>query len=261
MLWARDFLSEIGYRQTGSTRIYEDNNGCIGQSTATKGLRRARHYLIALAALNEACHAGDIHLFRVDSDKNVADSFTKGLGGEKHTRFGSQSLGRDITYLYKSRKQMITTDDEQTVQLSINVRNMEPDAQIISKEREQVAQITSNEGEQTAQNTSKEGELYAQDDGKDATSYHPKRGLNAQITSKEGELIARDDDNDIVPYHPNDTTNTDMGDDFTMETYLRKAAHYAETGHEPKFHMFLKLAKFVGHRPRSTAPDSQVKSA
>ena len=37
VLWARVFLSEIGYRQTGSTRIYEDNNGCIGQSTATKG--------------------------------------------------------------------------------------------------------------------------------------------------------------------------------------------------------------------------------
>ena len=195
--------------------------------------------MIALAALNESCHAGDIHLFRVDSDKNVADSFTKGLGGEKHTRFGSQSLGRDITYLYKSRKQMITTDDEQTVQLSINVRNMEPDAQI----------------------TSKEGELYAQDDGKDATSCHPKKRHNAQITSEEGELIAREDDNDVVSYHPNDTTNTTMNDDFTMEAYLRKAAHYAETGHEPKFHMFLKLAKFVGHRPRSTAPDSQVKRA
>ena len=45
VLWTRDFLSEIGYRQTGSTRIYEDNNGCLGQATGTKGLRRARHYL------------------------------------------------------------------------------------------------------------------------------------------------------------------------------------------------------------------------
>ena len=75
--------------------------------------------------------------------------------------------------------------------------------------------------------------------------------MNNQNDLKEGEQIARDDD----------TTNTNIGDDFTMETYLRKAAHYAEAGHEPKFHMFLKLAKFVGHKPRSTAPNSQVKSA
>ena len=66
ILWTRDFLSEIGYRQTGRTRIYKDNNGCIGQATATKGLRRARYYLIALAALNEACQAGDVHMYRVD---------------------------------------------------------------------------------------------------------------------------------------------------------------------------------------------------
>ena len=37
-----------------------------------------------------------------------------------------------------------------------------------------------------------------------------------------------------------------------IEKYLQKAAHYAELGHEPKFNMFLKLAKFLGHIPKST---------
>ena len=153
---------------------------------------------------------------------------------------------------------MITTDDEQTVQLSINVRNMEPDAQITSKEGELYAQddgkdVTSYHPKMghNAQTTSEEGELIAQDDGEDATSYHPKMGHDAQTTSKEGEQIARDDD----------TTNTNIGDEFTMEKYLQKAAHYAEAGHEPKFHMFLKLAKFVGHMPRSTVTDNEAKTA
>ena len=58
------------------------------------------------------------------------------------------------------------------------------------------------------------------------------REFNIQNTSNEGEQMARK---------------------FTSEEFLQKAAHYAELGHEPKFHMFLKLAKFVGHTPRSTA--------
>ena len=112
IIWTRDFLSEIGYLQTGSTRIYEDNNGCIGQANANKGMRKARHYLIALAKLNEACQSGQIHLFRVDSDDNTADFFTKGLGGDKHTKFGSESQGCDLSFLYKSRKMRQTSEKE-----------------------------------------------------------------------------------------------------------------------------------------------------
>ena len=50
--------------------MLENNNGCLGQANATKGLRRARHYLVALGALNEAVQAGDVHFHRVDSDSN-----------------------------------------------------------------------------------------------------------------------------------------------------------------------------------------------
>ena len=36
VLWFRDFLRDLGYVQPGSTRIWEDNNGAIGQINATK---------------------------------------------------------------------------------------------------------------------------------------------------------------------------------------------------------------------------------
>ena len=70
VLWMRDFLKELGYEQKGSTRILEDNNGCMGQATNTKGMKKARHYLVALAKLNEAVQAQKIHLFRIDSNEN-----------------------------------------------------------------------------------------------------------------------------------------------------------------------------------------------
>ena len=57
----RAILRELGFGQIGSTRVYEDNNGCMEQSTATKGMNKARNYLVtvALAKLNESVQASE----------------------------------------------------------------------------------------------------------------------------------------------------------------------------------------------------------
>ncbi len=90
--------------------------------------------------------------------------------------------------------------------------------------------IPQNEGEQYINQTiSKEGEQCTQcleiDDSK---------------SQKEGEK-----------FQPHIRDNMAM-----KEMYLKKAAYYAELGHEPKFHMFLKLAKFIGHIPKPTVTKS-----
>ena len=100
--WMRAFLHELGYEQTGSTRVYEDNNGCMGQAQGTKGMKKARHYLVALASLNEAVHAGEIHMHRVDSKDNSADLFTKATGGSTHAHLSTMTLGYDMSFLKKS---------------------------------------------------------------------------------------------------------------------------------------------------------------
>ena len=102
VLWMRDFLKELGYEQKGSTRILEDNNGCMGQATNTKGMKKARHYLVALAKLNEAVQAQKIHLFRIDSNENKADQMTKGLGGSLHIKFGTWNTGYDLSFLKRN---------------------------------------------------------------------------------------------------------------------------------------------------------------
>ena len=100
--WMRQFLGEMGYVQTGSTRVYEDNNGCIGQATGSKGMKKARHYLVALGALNEAVHATEIHLYRIDSNDNPADSFTKALGGPTHVHLATKTLGYNMDFLRRN---------------------------------------------------------------------------------------------------------------------------------------------------------------
>ena len=56
---------------------------------------------MALGALNEAVQAGDVHLYRVDSDSNRADQYTKGLALRTHVRLGTMNLGRDLSFLKK----------------------------------------------------------------------------------------------------------------------------------------------------------------
>ena len=116
VLWFRDFLGELGYVQPGSTRMWQDNNGAIGQINATKGLKKARHYLTALSRLNEEKCIGTIHMKRIDSEENVADIFTKILGGTAHIKLSSMALGFNMSFLrgssyhQRAKKQLSTVD-------------------------------------------------------------------------------------------------------------------------------------------------------
>ena len=230
ILWTRDFLSEIGYRQTGSTRIYEDNNGCIGQATATKGLRRARHYLIALAALNEACQAGDVHMYRVDSDDNTADFFTKGLGGQKHSKFGSESLGFDLSFLYSSRKIKNPSQNE--------------------GEQSSALLLSQKEGEQQIESlpSRKEGELSSNSNR--TPDWEPLPKARESPKEKRERIHSSKEEGEFKSNKP--VFNQTDGNEESMKIhYVSLAEKYAEQGNEPKFNMYFKLAKFVGHRPKS----------
>ena len=89
-------------RSGGYFCVYEDNNGCIGQADGTKGMKRARHYLVSLAALNEAVHSTEIHMQRVDSNDNPADSFTKPNGGPTHVYLSTKTVGYNMNFSVKT---------------------------------------------------------------------------------------------------------------------------------------------------------------
>ena len=65
-------------------------------------MKKARHYLVALAKSNEAVKAQKIHLFRIDSNDNKADQMTKGLGGSLHIRLGTWNTGYDLSFLKRN---------------------------------------------------------------------------------------------------------------------------------------------------------------
>jgi hypothetical protein len=93
IVWMRQFMEELGYAQPGSIRVFEDNNGCIGQVMASKGMRKARQYPTQLAALQELVHNGVMHMRRVDSADNIADALIKPLQGDLFRKHASALLG------------------------------------------------------------------------------------------------------------------------------------------------------------------------
>ena len=93
LVWMRQFMEELGYAQPASIRVFEDNNGCIGQIMASKGMRRARQYPTQLAALQELVHNEVMHVRRVDSADNVADALSKPLQGDLFRKHSSTLLG------------------------------------------------------------------------------------------------------------------------------------------------------------------------
>ena len=78
-----------------------DNNACIAQINAVKGVTKARAYIVKLRQIQEAMHMGIMHTKRVDSRDNIADVFTKCLGQLPFWRLTTHAMGdRIATHAY-----------------------------------------------------------------------------------------------------------------------------------------------------------------
>ena len=83
-----------------------DNNACISQINAIKGVIKARHYVVMLRGIQESVQLGIMHTQRIDTKDNIADMFTKPLPvlpfwrlstsamGDEHTEKGYAEIGR-----------------------------------------------------------------------------------------------------------------------------------------------------------------------
>ena len=93
IMYTRALLADLGYKQNGSTRMYVDNNATMTQIQAVAGIKRARHYVVALRKLQEAYFLGEMHACRVDSNDNIADMFTKNLKPSAFWKHSTNALG------------------------------------------------------------------------------------------------------------------------------------------------------------------------
>jgi Reverse transcriptase (RNA-dependent DNA polymerase)/gag-polypeptide of LTR copia-type/GAG-pre-integrase domain len=91
-LWMHSFLSEVGLTQEFPALLYGDNNPAIALCQNEKGHSRAKHIDIRYHYIRELVKSKKLEITYVQTDKNIADIFTKALPRIIHSRLTSQLL-------------------------------------------------------------------------------------------------------------------------------------------------------------------------
>ena len=84
LLWARQFLEEIGFYQTKATVVHEDNRGCIFIANENAINHRTKHIDIRHHFIRDAVKKGQVVLHPCSTNEMIADSLTKGVSKEKN---------------------------------------------------------------------------------------------------------------------------------------------------------------------------------
>jgi hypothetical protein len=97
VLWAREFLFELGYEQKKPTKVYEDNQAVIDLMGTLRVNARTKHLTKVLNFTRDYIRRGEVCMVKVASADNVADVFTKALPaaefiGHKRTLLGQRLL-------------------------------------------------------------------------------------------------------------------------------------------------------------------------
>jgi transposase InsO family protein len=82
VIWLRNLLSEMGFSQESSTKVYEDNQSCIKIAISTKQLPGTKHIDIRHHFIRQRIESREIELVGINTRDMVADVFTKSLPNE-----------------------------------------------------------------------------------------------------------------------------------------------------------------------------------
>jgi hypothetical protein len=80
-VWIRNFVSEFGVVASvcSPMYLYCDNSGAIAQAKEPRAHKRAKHVLWHYHLIHEIIGRGDVKVYKVHIDHNVADPLTKPL--------------------------------------------------------------------------------------------------------------------------------------------------------------------------------------
>jgi hypothetical protein len=101
VMWCRNFLEEMGFKQTTPTILYEDNSSCITVNSSWKAHPGSRHYELKQFFLREkVVDTKEIAMKKISNNSQIADLFTKQL---PHVPFARHrhSLGIQLPTLGK----------------------------------------------------------------------------------------------------------------------------------------------------------------
>jgi hypothetical protein len=83
----RLFLRELGFEQVAPSKIYEDNNAAISLAHGKEQSKRAKHYALKVAFLNEQYDLGTFEYEKVGTKDQLSDAFTKALPRDDFQKF------------------------------------------------------------------------------------------------------------------------------------------------------------------------------
>lgn len=92
VLWARSLMHDLGFKQDKATVVWEDNQGAIALATNPGYHARTKHVDIRHHFIREKIASGEITLQYKETEYQLADMLTKGLG-TKRMQFIRNLLG------------------------------------------------------------------------------------------------------------------------------------------------------------------------
>ena len=99
IIWFRSILKELGYPQSDSTTLFEDNQSCIKIANSPAINDRTKHIDIRHHFLKELIRLGVFNLTYLSITDMLADILTKPLDIASFTRLRDRILGIDTTYI------------------------------------------------------------------------------------------------------------------------------------------------------------------
>jgi hypothetical protein len=100
VVWIKNFVSELAVVPSTSNPmdLYCDNSGAIAQAKDSRAHKRVKHILRRYHLIREIIDRGDVMVYKVHMDHNIADLLTKPLPQLKHEAH-MRSMG--IRYLHE----------------------------------------------------------------------------------------------------------------------------------------------------------------
>ncbi|VFQ79348.1 unnamed protein product [Cuscuta campestris] len=85
-VWIKKFITELGVVPSINDPIslFCDNTGAIAQAKEPRSHQKTKHIVRRYHIIREIVDKGDVMIYKVDTDDNIADPLTKPLGKLKH---------------------------------------------------------------------------------------------------------------------------------------------------------------------------------
>ena len=93
IMWARQLLDELGYKQEEPTVVYEDNKSTINMVNKGNDKGRTKHIDVRFHYIRELVETNQIVVEYKPTEEMIADMVTKALGKPLYLKFQKKILG------------------------------------------------------------------------------------------------------------------------------------------------------------------------